>query len=444
MVDFITIISILLAQLPGAIVRYLPFSLSIDKIQKKKLFTYYFLCFLAQFIILYLAFTSGVIKTSPLNYKRIIFLFSFSYTFITVFVIKGVFFKHLFIFGMQGGYSLLIHTVVAICMSLYGTHLPLHLQLLVQSLSFIILFVLVAFPIWKYVKNSLIFKTASNHEYYWNIIWLIPTIAVCSNSLISMEDDWLNNFPGLLSRILMALALFVSWKCVSLDFMLLEKMEFLKNTNKMLHIQSESIKKQAELIEQNDTRNRLFNHDMRHNLQILSSLIESDNKTEAKKLILDLNDSITTIKPITFCKNAVINSALLIYISKAWQENIEVRTDINIPENLPWNNNDLAILYSNALDNAVNASLEQSKEHRHIEVISTFDKGTLAISIKNKYDGTITFGKTGLPITNKANHGIGTHSILSVVNKYNAHLSYSHKDGWFNLLVLFSTTVKNA
>lgn len=434
---FFVIISIIIVQLPAVVFRYLPFSTSITSLQKKKLLFYYSSCFILQHIFLYLLLKNND-NITPLSYKKIIFFFSLTYVLINMLVIRGFFFKHMFVFGMQGGYSLFLHSIVAVFLAWFGKGLPIHQQFLIQTFSYILLFVLVTIPLWKHIGDSLIFKISATHEYYWNIIWLIPIFAVYSDAIVTMNDQWIHTLPQIISRILTASALIISWKCISLDFEALEKVLNLKNTNKLLYIQKESILNQADIIDDNEKKIRIFKHDMRHNLQILLSLVEHNNNLEAIQLISQLSDTIQNTRPILFCKNAVINSALLVYITKAQEDSIEVISEVDIPQDIPWNNNDIAILFANALENAVLASVKQKKGSRKIKILTRYEDKKLAIRIKNQFDGEILLGKTGFPVSNEINHGIGTQSILSIVDKYHAHASCSHSDGWFCMSFLFS------
>lgn len=433
-----TILSITVAQIPAIFIRYLPFSTVINSTKKKKLFINYSICFVLQCIILYLLIQNSIITLTPLTYKQFIFFSAFIYAVINMIVIKGFFYKHMFVLGMQAGYSLFIHSIVAFFLGMYGGKLPLYGQLIIQTTGFTVLFVLITIPLWKYVCNSLIFKSSSTQEYYWNIIWLIPTLAVCGNALVSMNGYWINTAAQVISRILMALALVVSWRCVSLDFKSLETIQTLKNMNKLLFMQKESILKQAEIISDNEKHIRILKHDMRHHLQIMLSLVEHQSYDEAIQLISELCDTLQCTKPIVFCKNTVINSALLVYITKAQEESIEVISEIDIPQSIPWNSNDIAILFANALENAVVASGKQIKDNRKIEILTRYEDNKLAISIKNKFDGEIMLGKSGFPVSNELGHGIGMQSILSIVNKYHAHVSCSHNNGWFCMSFLFA------
>lgn len=434
---FLIILSITVVQIPGVVIRYLPFSNMVTSMQKKRLFFCYFLYFIFQHGILFLLLKDNFSASTSLTYKQQIFLLSIGYVAINILIIKGYFFKHLFVLGMQTGYSLFLHSVIAIILGRFGTKLPLDHQFLIQTISFIVLFILVTVLLWKPIGSTLVFKDVEAKGYYWDIIWLIPTLAVCSIAVVTIDEQWINSWPQVIARILMILMLIISWRCIKHDFQSLDKIQDLENMNRLLYIQKDAIQNQADIINDNEKKIAIFKHDMRHNLHILLSLAEYKNSEEAIRFIREMDDTLQSTKPIEFCKNTIINTALLVYITRAQNENLKVIFKIAIPQVIPWNSYDMAILFANTLENAVIASTKQVKENQEIQIIATFQENKLAIIIKNKFDGEIRLGKTGFPTTDHANHGIGMQSILSIVDKYHAHASCSHNEGWFSMSFLF-------
>ncbi|SFK99442.1 GHKL domain-containing protein [Lachnospiraceae bacterium KH1T2] len=100
---------------------------------------------------------------------------------------------------------------------------------------------------------------------------------------------------------------------------------------------------------------------------------------------------------------------------------------------------DLASLFGNALDNAIEGALEvQNEEERLIHVSVSRKKAFLVIRVENRYMGDIKF-VNGMPVTKKKDkryHGYGTQSIRSVVEKYGGSVNFDAKDEWFKLNIL--------
>lgn len=434
----IVMLSITAVQIPGLVLRYLPYANMLSREKKSKLLMYYALVLALQ-ILAVTWFTKGNMDTiTPLTYKRMLFILSTLYVFVNIAIIKGSTYKHIFIYGMQGGYSLFIHSIVALAVNHFSAHMTLPMEFGAQTTGYIFLFVLLFLPFWKKLKNSIIFNSAITDTYYWNIIWMIPALAIYSDAMITMNHEWINSFPQVLSRIMTALSLIISWRWITLDFQSLENMLYLKNVNRVLHLQTEGILAQAHLLSESEKSLKIYKHDMRHHLGIIGSLIQKKEIPSALGYIEELDSRMKTELPALYCKNIVINSVIHIYMVRAKEKNIPVYLKLNIPENLPWNANDLAILIANAFENAIIASEKQPLEEQKIEVSAHFENDQLALTINNKYDGDITFGRNGFPIAHQSDHGIGIQSILSVVSKYDAHASCTHKDGWFKMNFLFT------
>ncbi|GMQ62007.1 hypothetical protein AN2V17_12370 [Vallitalea sp. AN17-2] len=236
----------------------------------------------------------------------------------------------------------------------------------------------------------------------------------------------------------MGLTIFILWKCVNLDFKQLEEKFALKSTNQLLHIQMNAISHQATTIHENDEKIQILRHDFRHNIQMLSTLIAREELADASLILKKLNDDLENTKPIIFCKNPVINSALLVYINKAQKQNIEIISEIDIPQNIPWSSNDIALLFANVLENAINASSQQPKEQRKICITTRYDDNKLAIIVENYFFGEILFNDNGMPISLKQGHGVGMRSITSIVSKYRGHVVCSHTHDWFTISFMFS------
>lgn len=430
--------SITIVQIPGLILRYLPFSNSLNNEKKKKLFLLYFVGFIFQTIVVLLYINGDLSKFTPLTYKRFLFILSTIYVFINTLVIGGSPYMHLFIYGMQGGYTILIHSLVAILIRYGNLNTSFYTQLLSQSAIYIALFTLFTIPLWKGIRDSIIFNSTIRNEYYWNVIWLIPALVIYSDVIVSMNSLWVSTPTQIFTRSMTALALIVSWRWIVLDFNSLENILQLKNLNKMLHIQSEGIIAQAGILKESENHIKICKHDMRHNLGIITSLIKSHQNEDALKYISELNKDLISEKQREYCKNPIINSAILVYQSKADKKNIPVTLEINIPKDIPWYSNDIAILIANVFENAINASIEQPENEREIFLSARFKDNKLAILIKNRFNKTIILDSHGFPTTTKENHGIGIQSVLSIVKKHRAFASCKQENGWITMSFLFS------
>ena len=108
---------------------------------------------------------------------------------------------------------------------------------------------------------------------------------------------------------------------------------------------------------------------------------------------------------------------------------------ISLPETLPVDESELAIVVANALENAIHANLELPREQREIrcKMVGTPD---VMLEISNPCTGNVSFDGKGLPLAKKEGHGLGVRSISAFCRKNGAVCQFDLKDRWFRLRVV--------
>lgn len=108
---------------------------------------------------------------------------------------------------------------------------------------------------------------------------------------------------------------------------------------------------------------------------------------------------------------------------------MKFETNIRLPETLPIEETDLAVILSNGLENSINAL--ENCDNRHISVNGFMEADKVYLEIKNPFNyGDVVFdGK--MPKSPKENHGYGTKSMASLVRKYEGAYSFTVEDGEF-------------
>lgn len=287
------------------------------------------------------------------------------------------------------------------------------------------------------MKNSFLLRIGEEKHYYWKWIWLIPCFTFFGNIIATMNSNWISTWQQFLARMFMAITVIASWKCINIDFNEIDEKMRVKNENEFLNLQIKAISDSAYLIEKEEEKIKILRHDMRHQTQMLFSLISGNENDKALEMLKKLNTELFPIGPAKFCKNQIVNSAISIYAHKAISSQTKLEYEISLPKDLPFNENDIAILFANVLDNAVNASLSQKEENRAIKIKSRYEQNQLVIYIENYFAGIVLFDKNGIPISKKEGHGFGMKSILSIVKKYNGTAVFTHENDIFTAGFLF-------
>lgn len=74
---------------------------------------------------------------------------------------------------------------------------------------------------------------------------------------------------------------------------------------------------------------------------------------------------------------------------------------------------------------------------RTLSVTSKMVSGVmLGLSVKNPYDGVITFDRQGLPLSAREGHGTGLKSVRNTVRKYHGSLDIGTEGNVFSAAVL--------
>ena len=95
----------------------------------------------------------------------------------------------------------------------------------------------------------------------------------------------------------------------------------------------------------------------------------------------------------------------------------------------------MAIVVANALENAIHACMELPAGQREIRCKMVSTPG-LMLEISNPCTGDLAFDGNGLPVTQRANHGLGVQSISAFCRKTGAVYRFNLIDGWFHLMLV--------
>lgn len=202
----------------------------------------------------------------------------------------------------------------------------------------------------------------------------------------------------------------------------------------LMAVQMSSITDRIKEYREADERSRIERHDQRHKMQTIAALIEQEKYTELHALVLDYIKSFPKMTVKKYCQNAVIDAALSTYIHKAERKGIMVTAELDFPETFPAPPPELAMVFANALENAIHACEVLDAEDRKIR-IKVMQNPNFMFKISNRYNGVIVLDDNGIPTNPKEGHGYGIRSIIAFCEKYDAYYHFSIKEKVFSLTV---------
>ena len=157
-------------------------------------------------------------------------------------------------------------------------------------------------------------------------------------------------------------------------------------------------------------------HDLENHLLSIKMIIKKQQYNESLKYIDNLLKNINVSNSYVDTGNTVLDAIISAKKTEAEKKGIAFNLKVQLPSNLPISQEDVCIIFGNALDNAIEAA-EKTTNKKYIDLSLVFDKGALVCKIQNSMEGVFN------DITSKSdteNHGIGKYNMQEVLNKYDA------------------------
>ena len=177
---------------------------------------------------------------------------------------------------------------------------------------------------------------------------------------------------------------------------------------------------------------RTERHDLRHRLQAVAELVARGDTATALDFLDAAQKRLDEQKAVRWCRPPVLDAVFSSYFDQAENEEISVDATVALPDELPVNEGELAVVLANALENAIHANLKLPPKQRKI-FCRMVASPSLMLELSNPCDGKAAFDDQGLLVAQREGHGIGTQSIVSFCKKYGAVCHYDLTDGIFCL-----------
>ncbi len=186
---------------------------------------------------------------------------------------------------------------------------------------------------------------------------------------------------------------------------------------------------------------RSYRHDMRHHLQVLSGLAEQGDAEGVAAYVGGLSERLNAAEYRPVCENPALNALLSASLRRANDLGCAVAADILLPNDLPFEEHDLAAVLGNALENALNACRALPKERRALRVAAKFQgDAKLTVAVDNPCPQPVEFDAQGFPLAPaREGHGLGLKNAAAAVKKYHGVFQCSCQNGEFHFrAVLFA------
>ena len=135
--------------------------------------------------------------------------------------------------------------------------------------------------------------------------------------------------------------------------------------------------------------------------------------------------------------NHIVNSVLNQKVRYAKSKDISLIPIFNNLGQLKLEKDDIVVILSNLLDNAIEACDKLMKSKKEIKINIEDDGKYTMITIKNPVEEKLNHkdGRLRTSKADKLSHGIGLSNVENIVKKYNGECMYSTKDDCFTYTI---------
>lgn len=197
-------------------------------------------------------------------------------------------------------------------------------------------------------------------------------------------------------------------------------------------------------LQKSQSKTRKLYHDMNNHIICIQNIYGKDNNVD--KYIEDISNQLKDCNSIFSTNSVILDVILNEKKSVCDKNNIEFIADINFSECNFIDMPDICSIFSNMLDNAIEAcnKISETNMSKIIKIRGTVINTFFVIKCQNTKTNDINF-KTNKILTDKKDsflHGIGINSIKNSVEKYNGNVEIDSYENKF-IMTIYIPLIKN-
>ncbi|WP_176770889.1 GHKL domain-containing protein [Eubacterium barkeri] len=209
-----------------------------------------------------------------------------------------------------------------------------------------------------------------------------------------------------------------------------------KGEREMAAITTRLLTRQLELLDESVQEARRIRHDVRHHDMVIAEYVEKGEFDALLRYLGQYEKEAQRHAAVILCDNLAANNILSAYIRKAKQQDIEVRLDVALDQEIAVSDQDLVVMLANIMENAIRGCIHSGKENPFIALHIGRKASKLVIYACNTAGEDVLF-ENGLPRA-KDGEGIGVSSILHSAAGYGGEHHFELKDGVFSCQLLLN------
>lgn len=262
------------------------------------------------------------------------------------------------------------------------------------------------------LANTVQVKMIASVQGVLNVTLVIATLIYSYD----ISGYWITFYHLLLST-MMIIGFYIVFKyaigeCLQIEF---------KENEEILKYQIQSQLEQYRKLSQHIKDLRRLKHDYNNQIRGLGFILESGDYEKAKEYVSEMDGEINAnnLSYMQFSNNNLIDAIMQDAYSKAHEENIKFVAKIQV-ENIPLTDLEICTVFSNLLNNALEACKKAENDKQYIVIHSRVINHFWTIQIMNGFNGIVLAEKGKLVTTkkDKNQHGLGVETVEKIITSY--------------------------
>lgn len=324
-----------------------------------------------------------------------------------------------------GSLSYIIYHTFGIIFHPHGQYTEFYSESMIAQLVFLVLADLILYkPARKYLGWMV---TNFHNTFIWRIACIFPccfTLIVFTYIPYNYYDIYTYHnlhvyFSMMLTLLIFVFLLYVLFYNVTYSYVANQHM---LEEQKILEIQAKEYSQLSQYVQET----REIRHDFRHQIAVISELLNQEHYDELKEYLSQYESSISiSSQAKIYCRQPAVNAILTHYDFLCEQDEIETKFAVDFPALSPISPVDFCIILGNLLENAYLEckTLKKYKKFIYLKALQT-SPGAYVLLIENPYEHEIKKTDSGFLSSRRKNCvGTGLKSVTAICKKYDGHLS---------------------
>lgn len=181
-------------------------------------------------------------------------------------------------------------------------------------------------------------------------------------------------------------------------------------------------------------------HEFKNHLGCIQGMLQESREKEALEYIRKINDSPAQYMNHFSTKNPIVDVIVNQKYKQARTEGIDMLVVMSGLKEIPMADEDLVVLLSNLLNNAIEACGRLKEKPKQIKFKFVQEQEKVVLSIRNPIEERLVLEDNQVMTTksNKEEHGIGLGNIEKIIEKYGGEGMYEDEQGEFFYVIVFS------